>query len=113
MHATLTTLAWLESALSLYGSFRAAAVAATGLLMMRVFWQFSLQPRLAILCEAVGRALSDMSHFGFVFTVRRVEGVAGAGRRRGRRSVGVSLWCDGQRVALGVCPVTHLARRVR
>ena len=40
-----------------------------GLLMLRLFWQFSLQPKLAILSESFARSWSDMAHFAFVFSI--------------------------------------------
>lgn len=40
---------------------------------MRLFWQFSLQPRLAVMTECLSRASSDLAHFGFLFGVIMVS----------------------------------------
>ena len=67
--SSLAVAAWLESAIALFYSFKVAGIVSTGLLTLRVFWLFSLQPQLAILSLSIYRSMSDLAHFGFVFAV--------------------------------------------
>jgi hypothetical protein len=64
---TLASQAWLEETVSVFASFRAAGLITMALLLLRLFWLFSLQPRLAVLSVAIGRSVSDLMHFGLVF----------------------------------------------
>jgi hypothetical protein len=66
---TTLTQAYLGAALASYAAFKSAATATLVFLTLRLFWQFSLQPRLAVMTECLSRAASDLGHFGFLFLV--------------------------------------------
>ena len=59
----------LNAALGHFADFKRCGVATLVFLTLRLFWQFSLQPRLAVLTESLSRAASDVAHFGFLFGV--------------------------------------------
>jgi hypothetical protein len=60
---------YLGSALANYWEAKTAACATLFFLTLRMFWQFSLQPKLAVMTECLSRGLSDMLHFGVLFLV--------------------------------------------
>lgn len=66
---TLLAQAWVEAAVRDLGTYKALAIASLALFMMRLFWQFSLQPRLAVMSETLSRSCSDIAHFAVLFTV--------------------------------------------
>ena len=66
---TAATQALLAAALQQYADFKTAACATLVFLTLRLFWQFSLQPRLAVMTECLSRAAGDIAHFGFLFVI--------------------------------------------
>jgi hypothetical protein len=59
---TMTAQGFLEASLDLYRQFKLAGFVVIILLTIRLFWQFSLQPRLAVITECLSRTAVDMAH---------------------------------------------------
>ena len=60
---------YLGNALESYWQAKTSACATLFFLTLRLFWQFSLQPKLAVMTECLSRGASDMLHFGVLFLV--------------------------------------------
>lgn len=60
---------YLGDAINSYWEAKTAACATLFFLTLRLFWQFSLQPKLAVMTECLSRGMSDMLHFGVLFGV--------------------------------------------
>jgi hypothetical protein len=66
---TFIALAWIEAGVRDFTSFKVVGVLSLAAFMMRLFWQFSLQPKLSVMTETLSRACSDVWHFSILFAV--------------------------------------------
>ena len=66
---TFIAHAWIEAAVRDFYLFKVVGVAALAAFMLRLFWQFSLQPKLAVMTETLSRSCSDVTHFAILFGV--------------------------------------------
>jgi cytochrome b561 len=66
---SLISSTYLSISISIYNTYKSFAIATLILLTIRLFWQFSMQPKLAVLTETIKRSYSDLIHFGFLFCI--------------------------------------------
>lgn len=67
--STFVAHAWIEAAARDFYDFKVLGTATLALFMCRLFWQFSLQPKLAVITETLSRGCSDIAHFSVLFSV--------------------------------------------
>jgi Polycystin cation channel len=66
---TVSALNAVSRTLAYFYSFKVVGIVSTILLTLRLFYTFSLQPKLSVILEAISRSMSDMIHFLVPWTI--------------------------------------------